>query len=194
MFAKRPCTFCFFLAKRRNVSLLVLTQSHRYISHRDTGFSHTESQSLTEFLSYYSANIVRHNKISSVHHSVASVSLCEKNLRLCVRIKTVRSPCTRLFPVRSVPPSVPQSLCESPLPKYCSFSYAFTFYLFTFLPFYFLKGRFAQNYKKICFKIVRPAARNYFLTCNSHVINHEFFYNFLIQFFCNFEAVRPTRL
>ena len=104
----------------------------------------------------------------------------------------VRSPCTRLFPVRSVPPSVPQSLCESPLPKYCSFSYAFNFYLFTFLPFYFLKGRFAQNYKKIYFKIIRPSARNYFLTCNSHVINHEFFYNFLIQFFYNFEAVRPT--
>ena len=70
----------------------------------------------------------------------------------------------------------------------------FFFIRFSFLPFYFLKGRFAQNYKKIYFKIIRPSARNYFLTCNSHVINHEFFYNFLIQFFCNFEAVRPTRL
>ena len=108
-------------------------------------------------------------------------SLCE--VLTCISVwdfRMVRSPCTRLFPVRSVPPSVPQSLCESPLPKYCSFSYAFNFYLFTFLPFYFLKGRFAQNYKKIYFKIIRPSARN------------VFFDNFLIQFFYNFEVFRPT--
>ena len=148
-------------------------------------FYHTESRSVTEFLSYYSANIV-HNKYPLC---ITLWPLCLCVIKTCLSVrgfylftlllfylfKTVRSPCTRLFPVRSVPPSVPQSLCESPLPKYCSFSYAFNFYLFTFLPFYFLKGRFAQNYKKIYFKIIRPSARNYFLTCNSHVINHEFF-------------------
>ena len=33
-------------------------------------------------------------------------------------------------------------------------------------------GRFAQNYKKIFFKIIRPAARNILSTYNCHVIDH----------------------
>ena len=49
-------------------------------------------------------------------------------------------PCSWSCPVRSMPPSVPQSLCESQFPKRYSFSYALLFYLFTFLP---LIGRYA---------------------------------------------------
>ena len=43
----------------------------------------------------------------------------------------VHSPCSWLFPVLSALPSAPQSLCESPSPKNCSFSYAsmFKFYV-----------------------------------------------------------------
>ena len=45
----------------------------------------------------------------------------------------------------------------------------------------------AQNCKKINQKIIKKT-----VSCNGHGCRMSFLYNFLIQFFYNFKAVRPT--
>ena len=65
-------------------------------------------------------SVIKENERNSNRHDISP------NFLPFTPFTAGRNPCTRLFPGRSVPPSVPQSLCESPLPKIHSFSYAFS--------------------------------------------------------------------
>ena len=54
---------------------------------------------------------------------------CPRLLFIKFKVRMARSPCSSLFPVRSVPPSVRLSLCESPPPKTNFSSYSYLLFL-----------------------------------------------------------------